>query len=55
MSGGPTLQHFFPQAASWVEGLATRPDPESLARVRKVFAEAREKLHRRLHEHGIAH
>jgi hypothetical protein len=25
MSGGPTLEHFFPQAASWVEGLATSP------------------------------
>ena len=42
-------------AETWAESLATRPDPESLARVRKVFAEAREKLHRRLHEHGIAH
>ena len=42
-------------AETWVESLATRPDPESLARVRKVFAEARERLHRRLHEHGIAH
>ena len=42
-------------AETWVDGLATRPDAESLARVRKVFADAREKLHRRLHEHGIAH
>ncbi|TMB53814.1 MAG: hypothetical protein E6J47_08995 [Chloroflexi bacterium] len=42
-------------AETWAEGLATRPDAESLARVRKVFAEARERLHRRLHEHGIAH
>src|SRR3982751_6432566 len=25
MSDGLTLQHFFPQAASWVEGLATTP------------------------------
>ncbi len=25
MSGGPTFQHFFPQASSWVEGLATTP------------------------------
>ena len=25
MSGGPTLQHFFPQASSWVEGLAATP------------------------------
>jgi len=25
MSGGPTLQHFFPDAAPWVESLATTP------------------------------
>jgi hypothetical protein len=25
MSGGPTFQHFFPQASSWVESLATTP------------------------------
>ncbi len=25
MSGGPTLQHFFPQASHWVDGLATSP------------------------------
>lgn len=42
-------------AETWVDSLATRPDAESLARVRKVFADARERLHRRLHEHGIAH
>jgi hypothetical protein len=42
-------------AETWVESLATRPDPESLARVRSVFTQARERLHRRLHEHGISH
>ena len=25
MSGGPTLQHFFPQASHWVDGLAATP------------------------------
>jgi hypothetical protein len=42
-------------AEAWVETLATRPDAEHLARVRKTFADARELLHRRLHAHGIAH
>jgi hypothetical protein len=39
----------------YVEKLATRPDDERFARVLKVFAEAREHLHRRLHRHGIEH
>ncbi len=42
-------------AQSWVENLATRPEPERLERVRKTLGEAREQLHRRLHQHGIAH
>jgi len=42
-------------AETWVENLATPPDPERLARVRKVLTEAREHLHRRLHEHGAQH
>jgi hypothetical protein len=40
---------------SWVETLATRPDPERFERVRKVFTDARTTLHRRLHEHGVKH
>ena len=39
----------------YVEKLATRPDKERFARVLKVFADAREHLHRRLHQHGIGH
>lgn len=42
-------------AQTWVETLATRPDPERFERVRKVFADARAILHRRLHEHGVKH
>jgi hypothetical protein len=42
-------------AETWVENLATPPDAERLARVRKVLTEAREHLHRRLHEHGAQH
>lgn len=40
---------------TWVENLAARPDRSRFERVRKVFYEARARLHRRLHEHGIDH
>ncbi|HEU0139813.1 MAG TPA: CehA/McbA family metallohydrolase [Bryobacteraceae bacterium] len=40
---------------TWVETLATRPDPERFEKIRKVFADARTILHRRLHEHGVKH
>jgi hypothetical protein len=40
---------------AWVQNLATRPDPQRLASVLKVFSAARERLHRRLHAHGIKH
>jgi hypothetical protein len=42
-------------ATTWVDTLATRPDAARLDRVRAVFREARERLHRRLHEHGVPH
>ncbi len=38
-------------AQTWVETLATRPDPERFTRVLKVLRDAREHLHHRLHEH----
>jgi hypothetical protein len=40
---------------AWVKNLATRPDPQRFAGVLKVFSDARERLHRRLHAHGIKH
>jgi hypothetical protein len=40
---------------TWVENLATRPDQERFEKVRKVFVEARKRLHQRMHEHGIKH
>ena len=40
---------------AWVQNLATRPDPQRFASVLKVFSDARERLHRRLHAHGIKH
>jgi len=39
----------------FAENLAIRPDPERLAATRKVLSEARDALHRRLHEHNIPH
>ena len=42
-------------AQTWLEGWATRPDPERFEKVRKVFQDARERLHRRLHEAGAEH
>ena len=42
-------------AEAWVENLATRPDPERLERVRATLRSARERLHHRLHAHGVAH
>ena len=42
-------------AETWVQNLATRPDPETLARVLKTFHDARERLHERLHAHGVKH
>jgi hypothetical protein len=37
---------------AWVDTLATRADPERHARNRKVFEDARDRLHARLHAHG---
>jgi len=42
-------------AEAWARNLATRPGPEQMARALQVFTDAREHLHRRLHEHGIKH
>ncbi len=42
-------------AQTWVENLATRPDPERFEQVRKTLNQARDQLHRRLHQHGVAH
>jgi hypothetical protein len=40
---------------TWVDNLATRPDPDRFEKVRRIFADARAQLHRRMHEHGIQH
>jgi hypothetical protein len=42
-------------AETWVENLAIRPDAERLERVRATLRSARERLHQRLHAHGVAH
>jgi hypothetical protein len=41
-------------AEVWLEKLAIRPDRERFERVRSVFRQARERLHRRLHGHAAA-
>jgi len=62
----PGQELFSPQTAAYmlalidgsqafVENLATRPDPERFAKVRKVFEDARAHLHHRMHAHGIPH
>ena len=40
---------------AYIRNLATRPDDERLARILKIYADAREHLHQRLHAHGIEH
>ena len=42
-------------AETWVKNLATRPEPEQLARISRVFTEARDRLHHRMHQHGVKH
>jgi hypothetical protein len=42
-------------AETWARTLATRPDPERMELVLSHLRAARERLHRRLHEHGITH
>lgn len=42
-------------AETWLMNLATRPDPDRYARACKTLSDAREALHRRLHEQGVKH
>jgi hypothetical protein len=62
----PGRELFSPEAATYflqlidgaqlyVDTLATRPEAEDLARIRKVYADARAELHRRMHQHGAPH
>lgn len=62
----PGRELFSPEAAAYflklidgaqlyVDNLATRPDAETFARVRKVYTDAQAALHQRLHQHGIPH
>jgi hypothetical protein len=62
----PGRELFSPEAATYfmqlidgslayIDTLATRPDAETLAPIRKVYVDAREVLHRRMHQHGIPH
>ncbi len=40
-------------AETWAQNLATQPDPERFTQVLKTFTDARERLHRRMHQHGL--
>jgi hypothetical protein len=40
---------------SWIRKLAIRPDADRMERVLRVFADARNRLHQRMHQHGIPH
>ena len=62
----PGRELFSPEAATYflqlidgaqlyVDTLATRADPETHGRIRKVYTDARAALHRRMHQHGIPH
>lgn len=42
-------------AETWAKTLATRPDSERFARALKVFGDARERIHQRMHKHGVKH
>jgi len=62
----PGRELFSPEAAAYflqlidgaqlyVDTLATRPEAEDFARIRKVYADARAELHRRMHQQGVPH
>ncbi|HUZ47838.1 MAG TPA: CehA/McbA family metallohydrolase [Terriglobia bacterium] len=42
-------------AETYVETLAIRPNPDEYAKIRAIYHQAREALHRRMHQHGIPH
>jgi hypothetical protein len=42
-------------AETWTRTLATRSDPERMERVLSLFRAARQRLHERLHKHGLPH
>lgn len=54
-SGAAFLMTLIEGAQTWVETLATRPDAERLNRVRNMLSDARDRLHQRMHQHGIQH
>ena len=40
-------------AETWVNNLATPSDPENMARIRQTYREARQRLHHKMHAHGL--
>ena len=49
------MLHIVEGGLAWMDTLATRADAERHARNRKVFEDARDRLHARLHAHGRSH
>jgi len=54
-SDGSYLLTLVEAGLTWMDTLATRPDPERHARNRRVFEDARDRLHARLHAGGGDH
>jgi hypothetical protein len=42
-------------AETYVKTLAIRPDAGQYAKILELYSQAREELHRRMHQHGVAH
>jgi hypothetical protein len=42
-------------AETYVKTLAIRPDTEQYSKILALYSQAREELHRRMHQHGVAH
>ncbi|MGO8816325.1 MAG: CehA/McbA family metallohydrolase [Terriglobia bacterium] len=53
--GAAFLMTLIEGAQTWVETLATRPDAERLNRIRKTLNDASNRLHQRMHQHGVNH
>ena len=53
--GAAFLMTLIEGAQTWVDTLTTRPDAERLSRIRKTLSDASDRLHQRMHQHGIKH
>ena len=42
-------------AETYVKTLAIRPEAAQYAKILEIYSQAREELHRRMHQHGVEH